>query len=87
VFSHDLEFALKKHPLFPKNIEDFVAGFEKHCSENRNLMKVLTHTKVKHIKIIRLVYSFCILLLVYRFCLTCQYFVVTNVKRKMMMYV
>jgi hypothetical protein len=47
VFSRDLEFALKKHPLFPKNIEDFIGGFEKLCSENRNLKKVLTQTKVK----------------------------------------
>jgi hypothetical protein len=49
VFSRDVEFALKKHPLYPKNIEDFIAGFEKLCSENRNLKKVLTQTKVKHI--------------------------------------
>ena len=49
VFSRDLESALKKHPLFPKNIEDFIAGFEKLRSENRNLKKVLTQTKVKHI--------------------------------------
>lgn len=45
VFSRDVDLSLKKNPLYPKNIEDFIAGFEKYCSENSNLKKILTHTK------------------------------------------
>lgn len=54
VFSRDVDLSLKKNPLYPKNIEDFIAGFEKYCSENSNLKKVLTHTKVKKLSHIEL---------------------------------
>jgi hypothetical protein len=54
VFSRDVDLSLKKNQLYPKNIEDFIAGFEKHCSENSKLKKVLTHTKVYNMSHIRL---------------------------------
>jgi hypothetical protein len=54
VFSRDVDLSLKKNHLYPKNIEDFIAGFEKYCSENCNLKKVLTHTKVKKVSCIEL---------------------------------
>jgi hypothetical protein len=49
VFSRDVDLSLKKNHLYPKNIEDFIACFENYCSENCNLKKVLTHTKVKKV--------------------------------------
>jgi len=40
---------LKKNPLFPKNVEEFITGFEKYCTENSKFKKLLTHSKVENI--------------------------------------
>jgi hypothetical protein len=44
-----VDLCLKNNPLYPKNIEDFMAGFEKYCDENSNFKKILTNSKVKNI--------------------------------------
>jgi hypothetical protein len=54
VFSHYVDLSLKKNHLYPKNTEDFIAGFEKYCTENCNFKKVLTHTKVNKLSDIEL---------------------------------
>jgi hypothetical protein len=54
IFSRDVNLSLKKSPFYPKNVEDFIAGFEKYCNENSNFKKVLTHSKVKNITHIEL---------------------------------
>ncbi|KAJ9576902.1 hypothetical protein L9F63_006520 [Diploptera punctata] len=45
IFIRDVTTYLKKNMSFPKNVDEFFAGFEKHCSSNSNLKMVLTHTK------------------------------------------
>ncbi|XP_069683781.1 Fanconi anemia group D2 protein isoform X2 [Periplaneta americana] len=45
IFARDVTYYLKKNPLYPKNVENFIEDFEKYCNENSNFKKVLTHTK------------------------------------------